>query len=311
MTAGTKPRAKRAAVTEPRRPMDAASWKDFERFGQLLQRPPYRFARTMLDNPHSYTLRRNWASDEDWAWAVTYLRANGYRQRWGKNWYTQIDVNEHFYWTMGYPINWKDGTPCTILINRKKIERPAPYDTIAWGFDDRFRTDEDKRAQQNTFEMIDQLGIGSISNLSVLDVGCGTGTLLRHRAPARYIGIDPCAGMLAELRHRHPHAAAVQTPLERFAPAARVERYDLVLSLFGAGSYLSDHELLRIPLLLRPGGVAVTMFYAPGFTPEQYRSKNAVQAERRSWAPELMPGAVLPSTAPDFVTVITHRDEAR
>ena len=38
-----------------------------------------------------------------------------------KSWYTVLDVHEHFYWTMGAPINYSNGSPCTILINRKPL----------------------------------------------------------------------------------------------------------------------------------------------------------------------------------------------
>jgi hypothetical protein len=66
-------------------------------------------------------LRREWASDADFQWVVTQLRARGYRAKFGKTWYTQLDVNDHFYWTMGYHINWPNGMALTALINRKPL----------------------------------------------------------------------------------------------------------------------------------------------------------------------------------------------
>jgi hypothetical protein len=35
--------------------------------------------------------------------------------------YTQLDVGAFFYWTMGWPLNWPDGTPCKRIINRKPL----------------------------------------------------------------------------------------------------------------------------------------------------------------------------------------------
>jgi len=79
---------------------------DFERVARLLQEQEWIFAKTMPQNPHHYTLRRNWARDEDFVWTVEVIRRHGYRQKYGKSWYTVLDVHEHFYWTMGAPINY-------------------------------------------------------------------------------------------------------------------------------------------------------------------------------------------------------------
>ena len=101
--------------------------EDVARLARLLDEQEWVFARTMPKNPHHYTLRRKWARDEDFVWAVETIRRHGYRSKYGKSWYTQIDVNGHFYWTMGCPIgdlSW--GWPRlqvagTILINRKPL----------------------------------------------------------------------------------------------------------------------------------------------------------------------------------------------
>jgi hypothetical protein len=111
--------------------------------------------------------------------------------------------------------------------------------------------------------------------------------------------------MLQELHHRHPHAATVRTPLASFAPAVGHERFDLVLGLFGVGSYLSDAEIERIPLLLKPGGRAVTMFYAAGYSPETYRLTKLPPVPHRKWEPGLMPGTVIADMVPNFVIVVT------
>lgn len=70
---------------------------DFERVGRLLQEQEWIFAKTMPQNPHHYTLRRRWACDEDFVWVVELIRRYGYRQKYGKSWYTQLDVGKFFY----------------------------------------------------------------------------------------------------------------------------------------------------------------------------------------------------------------------
>src|SRR5688572_5621333 len=97
-----------------------ASAADLERLQQLLGEQEWIFAKTMPQNPHEYTLRRKWRSDDDFIFAVQIIRRHGYRQRWGKSYYTCLDVNDHFYWTMGWPIGTLDRPgSSTILINRK------------------------------------------------------------------------------------------------------------------------------------------------------------------------------------------------
>lgn len=98
-----------------------------ERLAALLEAAEWRFAKTMPQNPHWYTLRKTWARDDDFVWAVEQIRLRGYRSKYNGSWYTQLDVNDHFYWTMGWPIGSFDwgwdrlNAGGTILINRKPL----------------------------------------------------------------------------------------------------------------------------------------------------------------------------------------------
>ena len=106
--------------------------EDFDRVAKLLQQQEWIFAKTMPENPHHYTLRRKWASDAEFVWTVELIRRHGYRQKYGKSSYTVLDVGDHFYWTMGWPIGSSDwgwdrlNKAGTILINRKPIVRLVP-----------------------------------------------------------------------------------------------------------------------------------------------------------------------------------------
>ena len=77
---------------------------DVERLAAPLAAQAWIVAKTMPENPHHYTLRRAWANDADFVWAVERIRRHGYRQKYGKSWYTVLDVDGFFYWTMGWPI---------------------------------------------------------------------------------------------------------------------------------------------------------------------------------------------------------------
>src|SRR5262245_34443751 len=90
-----------------------------EEVRRLLLAQDWIFAKTMPENPHEYTLRGRWASDEDFIRVVQFIRAHGYPSIYQGRRYIQLDVDEHFYWTMG------DSLPRTILINRKLLPAPA------------------------------------------------------------------------------------------------------------------------------------------------------------------------------------------
>jgi len=283
-------------------------WEDFERFGHIMQRAPFKFARTLADNPHGYVLRRDVHPEADWVFAVLYTRSAGYTASFGGLLYRQIDVNEKFVWSMGYPLQWpKSGTDCTILLNSKVTPTGnAAYDPIGnGGFDTLFRGPEAEREDATLYRMIDRLGVGPMETLSVLDVGCGTGRFLRNCDPRRYVGIEPSDNLLRDLRYHHPHAAVVRTPLRSFCPAVGHNRYDLVLSLYGTGSYLSDSEISRIPLILKKGGRALTMFYKSGYEPDVYRRTKSPPVPNRKWSDGLMPGEVICDAFENFVVVIS------
>jgi hypothetical protein len=71
------------------------------------------FARTMPENPHWYTLRKENAN-EGFESFVVFIRQNGYRSAFKGHWYVKFDIDGWTYWTMGAPLSE------TILINRSE-----------------------------------------------------------------------------------------------------------------------------------------------------------------------------------------------
>ena len=98
-----------------------------ERIEDAIERASYRFAKTAKNNPHWYTLRNTWADDAEFIRAVEYIRARGDVEYYYGTPYLCLHLHGMFYWTMGYAINKPDGTPYTILINRK-TESACPSD---------------------------------------------------------------------------------------------------------------------------------------------------------------------------------------
>lgn len=81
----------------------------------------WRYAKTMPENPHFYTLCKDW-DDQDLVDFVLYIRENGYTEKFKGQSYTYLNLNGYKYWTMGYPIDYANGDPCTILINCAEIK---------------------------------------------------------------------------------------------------------------------------------------------------------------------------------------------
>jgi integrase len=103
---------------------------DLSRLTELLEAASWTFAKTQPANPHWYTLRKTWADDAAFCWAVECVRRHGYRQKFNRAYYTQFDLTldgtKVTVWSMGWPLNYRNGTPCTILLNMKRHGPASP-----------------------------------------------------------------------------------------------------------------------------------------------------------------------------------------
>src|SRR4051812_6655507 len=112
----------RGSLRPIRKPVSAEHWTcleadspsgwSHEHFERFVERQTWIFARTMPENPHEYTLRRDTDSATFDA-AVRYIREQGILESFRGKPYKTLYVGEHLYWTMGAPLI------DTILINRK------------------------------------------------------------------------------------------------------------------------------------------------------------------------------------------------
>jgi hypothetical protein len=102
---------------------------DLARVAHLLANHPWKYARSMPQNPHYYTLRWHWPNDAEFVWVVRMIRAWGFVERWPdavKGWpYIKLNIGDWSYWTMGDKCDPEpyclDGKDNTILINRKSL----------------------------------------------------------------------------------------------------------------------------------------------------------------------------------------------
>jgi hypothetical protein len=86
-----------------------------EQVHQLLEMQHFIFAKTRPNNPHFYTLAKNWNSREDFEFVVQFIRDNCTVEYFYKKPYQVYYLNGWKYWTMGFPLEQ------TILINRAKL----------------------------------------------------------------------------------------------------------------------------------------------------------------------------------------------
>ena len=101
----------------------------------------------------------------------------------------------------------------------------------------------------------------------MLDIGCGTGLLAdycyRQIDRERYVGIDPCAAMLAKFALKHPDYKADATLLRTtFEDYETPLRFDTIVAMAGSASHVTDLDIVaKARHLLAPEGRAFLMFY--------------------------------------------------
>jgi hypothetical protein len=84
-------------------------------FGEFVVSSAWIFAKTMPDNPHWYTLRKDAnVHSSSFNNAVEYIRNHGETRLFCGRKYIEFDYDGYTYWTMGSPVEE------TILINRAK-----------------------------------------------------------------------------------------------------------------------------------------------------------------------------------------------
>lgn len=238
----------------------------------------WKFAKTMPQSPHWYTLRKHWNHPIPFEAVVQFIRDNSYGVKFGRTTYRCMDINGQRYWSMGAPLSE------TILINRTHNERSdVPYDQVAPSYDAIWNTPEAKAEDAQVIAALDYRGG------SVLDVGCGTGLLLDHIKPDHYLGIDPSMAMLDRLKARYD-VPVLATDLEHFCAAGRM--FDLVVGLYGSPSYVSAQALARIPRMLTPGGRYFLMFYKEGYKPVT-DIKTGIDVEHHRHPRNVLPGTVM------------------
>ena len=153
-------------------------------------------------------------------------------------------------------------------------------------FDEWANTYENSRLQRIFFDQIHQTTLALATGIvhhpaSVLDVGCGTGKLLRRASAfwpdAQFIGIDPANGMIEMAKRLTPNATFLTGMAETLPlPDASV---DLALSTTSFHHWQDQAAGIReIARVLRPGGYFILVdasfpeWFVRIFRPKRFHS---------------------------------------
>lgn len=228
-----------------------------------LLKASYKFAKTMLKNPHSYTLRKNWSVDANFEKAVQFIRDHGDVEHFKGKSYIYLYVNEYKYWTMGAPISE------TILINRANSLSTHPYDLIANTYDDLYSNQSYVDEEMQLLNLIDFKG-------RILDIGAGTGMLLGHIGDAySYVGIEPSAKMVEQFRKKHSNKDVVNCKFEYFYDFGK---FDTIVGLFGSPSYVPVKTMIdKCKELLSKEGKAYLVYYKSSYQTKIHKNIGSPQ----------------------------------
>lgn len=137
-------------------------------------------------------------------------------------------------------------------------------------FERRSNTYEDSVMQILFFDRFHHIALDAvpagIKAESILDIGCGTGRLLRKAAKrwptARLTGVDPAEGMVEEARRLTPQAQFLVSPVESI-PLSDAS-VDLVFSTLSFHHWQDQAQAVKqVARLLHPGGVFVLVDLLP------------------------------------------------
>lgn len=67
---------------------------------EILEAATWTFAKTMPQNPHFWTLRKDWEQDTDYEFAFDYIHAHGEEKVFGRTTYRVLFINGWRYWAM-------------------------------------------------------------------------------------------------------------------------------------------------------------------------------------------------------------------
>ena len=227
------------------------SYDDWVFVGEFIDKANWRFAKTYADTyPHCYAVKKDCNVDE-YSRFYRLIRRYGYYYNFFNKKYIQLNVNENYYWTMGWPSTESE------VINRKerRIDVKTPFDAVS---------DEEAKGDDSVRLTIADMIRQHINNGRVLEIGCGIGlmTELLDVNRENYLGIDPSWTQIEEFRRKQTGLEAWHTDFESVNVKCK---YDFIFAACGSASYVRPEYWERLNDMLNEGGRYLLTFYTSGY----------------------------------------------
>jgi len=225
--------------------------------GEFIEKANWRFAKTYADTyPHYYVVKKD-CNIEEYNRFYRLIRRYGYYYDFFNKKYIQLNVNEHYYWTMGWPSTESE------VINRKerKIDAlskqgiKAPFDIVS---------DADVKGDESDRLKIAEMIKPHIGNGRVLEIGCGSGlmTQMLNIKQDNYLGIDPSWKLIDEFRRNQNGLVAWHTDFESVNAKSK---YDFIFAACGSASYVRPEYWERLKNMLSEDGRYLLTLYTSGY----------------------------------------------
>lgn len=236
-----------------------------------LENKAWTFAKTMPQNPHFWSAKKDWENPEDFLDAVRHIRTHGDSKFFGRTEYIVFYHKGFRYWTMGARLAQ------TTIINRAVVDKTDPdwaqnwiddepeakpiYDLIAGVYDSRHKETIHFVEEQIILDRITRIApLGR-----VLSLGCGTGhdITMCQLEPKGFLGVDISPEMLVVANRNYPEHLFAEWDCREDVEAS----FDTVIGLFGIVNYVGPERVFEI---VRQVGAKQFFFvlYAPPYFPD-------------------------------------------
>jgi ubiquinone/menaquinone biosynthesis C-methylase UbiE len=128
------------------------------------------------------------------------------------------------------------------IYNKMLIDGNNDSERVGWGSVD---------SQKNRFRIL--MEIGNLENKSILDIGCGLGTMLdyihKRKSILSYTGVDINSNMVKEAKQKHPNAEFKSIDIIKDAHELGDKKFDYVF-LSGALNLNADNHRNSIKIMM-------------------------------------------------------------
>jgi trans-aconitate methyltransferase len=180
------------------------------------------------------------------------------------------------------------------MVDAAELRLTRRYDPLATGYDSHFARPVDHWEDEWMMELLAPI----VNDRDVLDLGCGTGWVLDHLFPARYIGVDSSPDMLKVLRTKHGSSIDMRClSVGTRGWADELPQADAIVATWAADYFPNLADVLAdLHALTKPGGViALHGYQERGRHRRHCIDREAVAGD---WSPAAVTSAAIAAELP-------------